>query len=203
MQYKANLDPRKIIGRRPNLAEQNTVADEIVSVLSVPPEDMPLPPLSPLPPTTPSPARKRNPRIGAVAGTILVFLPLLYPLVFFIHGSLIGYPMPAWMYPYLVLIARYLSNIGGLFLYLSARSASFLRKPIGWVSFASFALPLIGSILLGGLIYSTEQGTISQTRGWIGICCLAVALLCMLALCVFSVLLLIRVFPKKEPQPAE
>lgn len=203
MQYKANIDPKKIIGRRPNLAEKNTVADEIVSALSVPPEDMPLPPLSPLPPTKPSPARKRNPKIGAVAGAILVFLPFLYPFVFFIHGSLTGYPMPVWVYPFFVLIARYLSNIGGLFLYLSARTVDFLRKPIGWVALASFILPMIGSVLLGGLFSRVEPGSISQARGWIGLCFVVAALLCMIALCVFCVLLLIRVFPKQKPEPTE
>ena len=46
MQYKINTDPKKMIGKRPNLAEEESVTDNIVSALSVPPEDMPLPPLS-------------------------------------------------------------------------------------------------------------------------------------------------------------
>ena len=37
MQYKINTDPKKMIGKRPNLAEEESVTDNIVSALSVPP----------------------------------------------------------------------------------------------------------------------------------------------------------------------
>ena len=83
MQYKINTDPKKMIGKRPNLAEEESVTDNIVSALSVPPEDMPLPPLSPLPKHTPASAtpprtpRKRNPKAPAIIGTVFIYLPVL------------------------------------------------------------------------------------------------------------------------------
>ena len=38
MKYRIVTDPKKMIGKRPNLAEQNSVTDNIVAALSVPPE---------------------------------------------------------------------------------------------------------------------------------------------------------------------
>ena len=201
MQYQINVERRNIAGKRPNLAGQNSVADEIVSALS--PEEMPLPPLSPLPPTSPHPPRKRNPQGAAIAGAILVLLPFLYPVAFFVNGFTSGRPLPLLMYPLLVLMARFLANVGSFILYLAARAANHLRKVIGWVSLAAFVLPIAATFLFGGVLYRIDPRYISQTRGWIGLACVAVALLCMLALCVFSVLLLVRVFRKQTPPSAE
>ena len=84
MQYKIVTDPKRMIGKRPNLADEKSVTDDIVSAFSVPPEDMPLPPLSPLPQHTPASAtapaapRKKHPKVLSIIGTVLVYLPLLY-----------------------------------------------------------------------------------------------------------------------------
>lgn len=203
MQYKINADPKRIIGKRPNLSAQNSAVDEVVAALYVPPERMPLPPLSPLPPTKPSPKPRKNPQAGAIVGTILVYLPFLYTVVFFIHGATTGHPLPAIMFPLLVLITRVFSHIGGLILYLSARAAEHLRKSIGFSALFGVLLPIAGTILLAKPISTLDPSSISQTQGWIALGCLAVALLCMTALCVLSVFLLFRVFRKRKPEPIE
>lgn len=191
---------RSIHGKRPNLSAQNSVADEIVSALSVPPEDMPLPPLSPLPPTTPRPPQKQNPQGSSVAATILLFLPFLYPIVFYVHGVATGHPLPVLMFPLLVLFARLLSNVGGFILYLAARSADCLKKTIGLTALAAFILPFAGSLLFGTTLNRVDPARISQTRDWIALACVALGLFCMLALWVFSVLMLVRLFRKKKPK---
>lgn len=201
MQYRISASAKRIKGKRLNLSAQSTVADEIVSVLS--PEEPPLPPLSPLPATTPRAPRKQNPQGAVIAGAVLLFLPFLYPLAFFVHGAVTGHPMPFLMYPFLVLIARLISNVGGLVLYLASRAAGFLRKSIGWVSLSAFALPWIGSILLNRSINRIDSSSIVQTRDWIGIATLLSAILCMLALCVLSLVLLKRVYRKNTPDTEE
>jgi len=199
MQYKIKTDPKRILGKRPNLSAQNSVADEIISAISVPPEDMPLPPLSPLPPTPSRQPQKQNPQGSSVAAAILLFLPFLYPVVFYVHGVATGHPLPVFMFPLLVLFARLLSNVGGFILYLAARSADYLKKSIGLTALFAFILPFAGSLLFGTTLNRVDPTTISQTRDWIALACVALGLLCMLALCVFSVLMLVRVFRKKKP----
>ncbi|MBA4347829.1 MAG: hypothetical protein C0413_03140 [Clostridiales bacterium] len=189
---------KHILGKRPNLSAQKSVADEIVSALSVPPEDMPLPPLSPLPPTAPRQPQKKNPQGSSVAATILLFLPFLYPIVFYVHGYVTGHPLPVLLFPLLVLFARLLSNLGGFILFLAARSADYLKKTVGLTALAAFILPFAGSLLFGTTLNRVDPTRISETRDWIALACVALGLFCMLTLCVFSVLMLARVFHRKK-----
>jgi len=194
---KPSIVKKNIHGKRPNLSAQKSVADEIVSALSVPPEDMPLPPLSPLPPTAPRPPQEKNPQGSSVAAAILLFLPFLYPIVFYVHGYATGHPLPVLMFPLLVLFARLLSNVGGFILFLAARSADYLKKSVGLTALAAFILPFAGSLLFGTTLNRVDPARISETRDWIALACVALGLFCMLALCVFSVLMLERVFKKR------
>ncbi len=209
MQYKIVTDPKKMIGKRPNLADENSVTDNIVAALSVPPEDMPLPPLSPLPKHTPAsqtaprPTRKKHPKVLSVIGTVFVYLPILFAAVYFVYGALIGRPQTVLMFPMLMLIARFSSYIGGLILYFAARAAQYLRKTIGFTTLAAVLLPIVSSIIFAKPLASVDSTSISQVAGWIALICIAVSLLCMLALCVFSVLMLVRAFRKKKPEAVE
>ncbi len=206
MQYKINTDPKKMIGKRPNLAEEESVTDNIVSALSVPPEDMPLPPLSPLPKHTPASAtpprtpRKRNPKVPAIIGTVFIYLPLLVAAVYFVHGALTGHPLPVLMFPMIMLIVRLSSYIGGLILYFSARAAQYLRKSIGFTTLAAVLLPVVSSFIYAKPLAAVDptSASISPVAGWIALICIAISLLCMLALCVFSVLMLVRAFRKAD-----
>jgi hypothetical protein len=191
MHVTVKTDPGRILGKRPNLSAQNSVADEIVTAFST--QSEPTIPLSALSPG------KKSQRGGVIAATVLLFLPFVYPIVFFVHGAVTGHPLPALMYLYLVLLARLLSNAGGLVLYLSARKASFLQKPVGWTALAAFLLPIISAFLFGAQLYQVDSSAVSQVRGWLALGGVALSLVCMLALCVFCVLLLVRVFRKKKP----
>jgi hypothetical protein len=145
--------------------------------------------------------RKKSRRLSIVA-TVFLWLPLIYPFVFFIHGALRGYPLPIVMYPYLVLYASLLSSIGGLLLYLAARAANTLRKPIGWTALALFVLPIISIAVFGNALYLFDYSAISAPRVMFVFVCLVLTLLCMIALGALSILLLIRVFQRKK-EPAE
>lgn len=206
MQYKIHTDPKRLIGRRPNLAEEKSVTDEIVSAFSVPPEDMPLPPLSPLPQHTPAAStpprtpRKKHPKVFSIIGTVFIYLPFLFAAVYFVHGALTGQPLPALMYPMLVLIVRFSSYIGGLLLYLAARAAQYLRKSVGFTTLAAVLLPIVSAFIYAKPLAAVDPTSagLSPVAFWIALTCIAISLLCMIALCVFSVLMLIRVFRKAE-----
>ena len=173
MQYKINTDPKKMIGKRPNLAEEESVTDNIVSALSVPPEDMPLPPLSPLPKHTPASAtpprtpRKRNPKAPAIIGTVFIYLPVLIAAVYFIHGALTGQPLPVLMFPMIMLIARFASYIGGLILYFAARAAQYLKKSVGFTTLAAVVLPIVSSFIFAKPLAAVDptSASISPVAG--------------------------------------
>ena len=209
MQYKINTDPKKMFGKRPNLAEESSVADNIVSSFSVPSEDRPLPPLSPLPKHTPTSQtaprapRKKHPKVLSVIGMVFVYLPILFATVYFIYGALTGRPQTVLMFPMLMLIARFASYIGGLLLYFAARATQYLKKSVGFTTLAALLLPIVSSFIFAKPLTSVDPTSISQVAGWIALICIAVSLLCMLALCVFAVLLLFRAFRKKKPETTE
>ena len=211
MKYRIVTDPKKMFGKRPNLAEQNSVADNIVSAFSVPPEDMPLPPLSPLPRHTPAsqteprPLRKKHPKVLSIVGTVFLFLPILFAGVYFIHGALTGQPLPVLMFPMLMLIARFSSYIGGLILCFAARAAQYLKKSVGFTTLAAVLLPFVSSFIFAKPLASVDPTSagVGPVAGWIALICLAITLLCMLALCVFGVLLLVRAFRQKKLETIE
>lgn len=205
MQYRIVTDPKKIIGKRPNLAEQNSITDEIVNAFSIPPEDMPLPPLSPLPAHTPAAStapralRKRNPQGLAIVAALLNALPFLYPLYFFIRGGMSGSPLPFVLYPILVLAVRFIPFVGGLLLYLAARAVNAYRKWIGWTALSNIAFSIGSVFFLTQWLPNCDPSMLTRTDALGFLAFSAASLLCMIALCVFSVLMLVRVFKKSAP----
>lgn len=143
--------------------------------------------------------RKRG-RVLSVWGVVFVGVPFLLPLVFFVHGAFSGHPLPVLLYPYLVLEFYLLSGIGGLLLYIASRSANVLRKPIGWTTLSIALLPMAASILFGNPLNRFDSRNLNRPVDAVILTALLVTLLCMVALCVFSILLIRRVFPRK-PKP--
>jgi len=139
---------------------------------------------------------RRRSRFLSVASAVLIGLPFALPLVFFINGARTNYPLPVLLYPFLVLVFSFLSVVGGLLLYLASRKANHLRKPIGWITLAAFLLPTIG-ILFGDYLFQYDYTSFSKPVGLIILITLLLTLLCMLALGVFSALMLKKVFPKR------
>ena len=196
MRYKINLDPRRITGKRPNLAEQSSVADEIVTAFSSR-QEQPVVPLSSAATGKPSPWG----RIFAIAAAVLLFAPFLIAIVLMILSGANGYALPAMMYPILALGFRNYSFLGGLILYLAARKANAFRKPAGWIALANVLVTIPYFVL--ALRYGTGRETLSLAPDGLQIAnavSMIASLLCMLALCVFAVLMLARAFRKKKQE---
>jgi len=198
MHRQIDFDPRHIIGKRPNLSAQNSVADEIVLAFSDPQQEPPLPPLS---------AVSGKPSVWGkffgVLSAILLFAPFLISIVLMIVSATQGYAMPALMFLLMVLAFRNYAVGGGLFLYLSARSANALRKPIGWIALANALLTIPFYIFVLQRSYDRASAVpVSQLSRVLFTATAAVSVLCMLALCVLCVILLFRIFRKKAEQAA-
>ena len=145
---------------------------------------------------------RRNGRALAVWGTVLVGLPFVLPLVFFINGALTNHALPIGLYPYLVMAFCVFSYVGGLILYIGSRNANYLRKPIGWTALAIFIFHVTATAVFQNYLVRFDSTKLNHPSGFVVFVMLLLMLLCMLALCVFAVLLLIRVYPKQpKPEP--
>ena len=199
MRYKINADPKRIIGKRPNLSEQNSVADEIVTALSSQ-QEHPIVPLSSTTTGKPSPWGK----IYVILAAALLFAPFLIAAVLMVLSRAQGYALPALMLPILALGFRTYSFVGGLVLYLAARKANALRKTVGWVALANL-LVTVPFFILAFQSASNPNAAALATNGMriANTVSIIASLLCMIALCVFAVILLVRVFRlNKQAHPA-
>jgi len=146
---------------------------------------------------------RRNGRTLSVWSAVLVGLPFVLPVVFYINGALTNHPLPIGLYPYLVLTFGFFAEVGGLILYIASRNANYLRKPIGWTALATALLPLIAGIFFGDYISRFVGSNLNRPVSIVVFLALLLTLLCMIALCVFVVLMLRRVYskpPKPEPE---
>jgi hypothetical protein len=196
MQYKINTDPKRILGKRPNLSAQNSVADEIVSNFTSQ-KEQPTVPLSPINSGKSSPWGK----VFTIVGAALSFAPFVIALVLMILAYAQGYELYLVYFPIYVLTFRNYSIVGGFILYLAARRTNAFRKPIGWIALANLAVIIPYIIVAVQYFGSPEANPVAGTGlGITALSSMVASLLCMLALCVFSVMLLVRAFkkPKKE-----
>ena len=196
MQYKINADPKRIIGKRPNLAAEESVVDGIVTAFTSQ-QEQPIVPLSSTATGKPSSWGK----VYAIIATVLLFAPFLIASVLMIISGAQGYALPAMMLPILAIGFRAYSFIGGLILYLAARKANVLRKTIGWIALANPVVTIPYFIMV--LQYGTNRETMAGAPAGMFIAnyvSMIASLLCMIALCVFAVILLVRVFRKKKPE---
>jgi hypothetical protein len=187
-----------IRGKRQNLSVQNTVTDEIVSVFSVPLEEAPLLPLSPLPTLPPRPHRRRKPMFSAMFASNMLFMPFLYPLMLTIFGVFTNQPLPLDIFMILVLFGSFLSNIGSLLLYIAARAANYLRTTVGIVALTLLVLQVSCLFLFRNNLEGFDPNHLRGMHDLIIMAGFTLIFSCMLALCIFSVLLLLRVFRKKS-----
>ena len=194
---------KNIRGKRKNLSAQNSVADEIVSVLSVPPEDKPLPPLSPLPPVAPRPARRRKPIGLSIAAAILLFTPFLCFAVFYFLGLILGSVLPIEILMAILIFTGNLSIFGRLLLYLAARRIQYLRMSVGWFSLLLlvFQIDFCIVFLNNDVAFIMNPAGVPTFTFAVIICTLI--LICMIALCVFSIMMLVRLIRKKKPISTE
>ena len=185
MSTRVTVKPCPYMGKRVNLTPESDIPEEVKIAAAE---------------AKKAERSRRKSRTLAVWGTVLVGLPFVLPLVFFINGALRNYPVPFIMYPYLVMVFCVFAYIGGLVLYIGSRNANYLRKPIGWTALATTLPTPIATILFGNTLMRFDTTNMNAPINIIVFLLLIITLLCMLALCVFAVLLLRRVFPK-QPKP--
>ena len=187
MSTRVTVKPCPYMGKRVNLTPESDIPEEVKIAAAE---------------TKKAERRQSKSRALAVWGMVLVGLPFVLPLVFFINGALTNHPLPIGIYPYLAMVFCVFSYIGGLVLYIGSRNANYLRKPIGWTALATTLPSPIATILYGGTLTRFDTTNMNAPINIIVFLLLIITLLCLLALCVFAVLLLRRVFPKQpKPEP--
>ena len=196
MQKQVTFKRASIRGQRPNLSAQRKIANEVVSALSVQLEETAQSPLSTLPATH---KRRRKPFGLAIAAAILLFAPLLYPSIFSIFGVLLGKTLPLGILLGFFLIASILSNIGSLLLYIAARRLHHLRASVGGFALALLVLQIDFILIFLHPSVTLSLNAVEHPSDIFALINLSLILLCMIALCVFSVLMLARLFKKKRP----
>lgn len=194
MNYRLNINPKKVFGKRINLAQQESVTDQIVSAFTVQGEAQPPVPLS-------STGIKKGAQVISIIAATLLFSPVFYPISVYSQYASQGYQLSALMYPLLMLGFRGPALLGGIILYWAARRANALRKWIGWTALANVVFPLVGVIAI--LPYYGDFSLMSAVGRTVYIASAALSLLCMLTLFVLCVLLLIRIFRKKPERQEE
>lgn len=187
MKTNITVKPCSYQGRRVNLTPESDIPEEVkLAVVEAKKADR----------------TRRNGRALAVWAAVLVGLPFVLPLVFFINGALTNHSLPIGVYPYLVLTFGFFAKVGGLILYNASRNANYLRKPIGWTALATALLPFIAGIFFGDYLSRFVGANLNRPVSIVVFASLLLTLLCMIALCVFAVLMLKRVFPKQpKPEP--
>ncbi len=182
MNAKLKITTSPYIGRRINATPESDIPEEVLLELAAAKKA--------------DRTRKRS-RALAVWSAILLWLPFVLPLVYFIYFWFYAASAPLIMYPLLVLTFRVLANVGSLLLYLTARAANAQRKVVGWLALALFIIPIITLALMGPALFTYDFEHVSKLAGILALITLALTLLNMVALNVFSILLLKRVFPRR------
>lgn len=185
MQNRITFNREQIRGRRVNATPESDIPEEVKAAKAAADKA--------------ERTRKRSRTLSVIA-SVFLWIPFIFPVPFYIHGGISGFPVPFALYPLLVMSIHSSANIGSLILYLASRAANALRKPIGWLALAIFLLPTVVTFVLGGNLTDIHPEDISKPAAFLLLIAIALSLLCMLAINVFSVLLLRKVFHKPERQ---
>ena len=194
-----------IRGKRPEQKPQEISAKETAVALSDLPKIAPMQPLDPSPATgqvVPHPPRKRKPYGLAIAAAMLVFTPLVYALYLASLSSLISGETSWDVVLVLPLLGSVLSNVGSLLLYLTARAANYIRKPVALVSLELLVLQ-IGTCMICREDLANIISAQDMQHPLLTIALISLILLCMILLCVFSVRMLVHLLPKKSAKVAK
>lgn len=137
-------------------------------------------------------------RVLSILGTALLWAPILTLIVFAIHGAAAGQPLPLLIYAFVLFAFRTVDHIGSLFLYLGARKAKHLQRPIGWTALAILIFSIFVIVFTGQYIPVAEPAKISPVVVYLSYGSFALTLVGMAALNVLSVLLLIHLFRRSD-----
>ncbi len=189
-----------IRGKRQSKKFRVDTADEIITSLSVQPESAPLQPLDPTTPSSeqvvPHPPRKRKPYGLAIAAAMLVFAPFLYSVS--VGTCLVIFTDRKDLLVFLaIFVAGFpLSNVGSLLLYLVSRTVDFMKKPVILV-FLELLVLQIGFFVIFYRNIMIDSSMQSAGQASLAVVLMGLITLCMIVLCVFSVLMLVRLLPKR------
>ncbi len=171
-------------GRRPNLTPQETPFPYNESPAPVPLVKKPV-------------NRAKGARVLAIIGTVFVWIPLVLTLAYVVYVTLIGKPQPVMIYVALFSSLRILHIVGGILLYIAARFARRLSRPVGWAALGMAVVPFIGSILMVIGVYD-DVAAASQLLITIGYDITLAASLFALCLNVLSIFLMKGLLSKKQ-----
>ena len=142
--------------------------------------------------------RQRSAKVFSVAGTVLVWLPVLITIGYAGFTFYKGIPLSVIAYLYLLVSLRLFHNFGALSLYIGARLGGVLRKPIGWIALTMALLYLVVAVVTtNAQLQQTSSADMAGSATAVMVL-LAASELLALILNVFSILLCKRIFPKKD-----
>lgn len=194
-----------IRGKRLEQKSQELSTEETAVALSDLPESTPMQPLDPSPATgqfVPHPPRKRKPYGLAIAAAMLAFTPFLYAVGLTVLLSISSYEARWDVVIGMTLLGSVFSNIGSILLYLAARAANYMRKPVALVSLELLVLQ-IGTFMIFREGLADEFLAQNMQHPLLTISLICLILLCMILLCVFSVLMLVHLLPKRHAKDAK
>ena len=194
-----------IRGKRLEQKPQELSTEETAVALSDLPQSTPIQPLDPPPATgqvVPHPPRKRKPYGLAIAAAMLAITPILYAFGVNVMALVLVGRIELILLFLMPLLAIPLSNIGSILLYLTARAANYMRKPVALVSLELLVLQ-IGTFMIYREGLADEFLAQNMQNPLLTISLICLILLCMILLCVFSVLMLVHLLPKKPAKVAK
>ncbi|MEZ4508391.1 MAG: hypothetical protein R2912_06430 [Eubacteriales bacterium] len=142
--------------------------------------------------------RKQRGKVFAVIGTVLVWLPILMALTYIVFTFIKRNPQHFLVYLY-VCLACERSTRSAASPFIGAKQSNELYKPIGWIALSMALIPLIVGLFFSGYDYPIEKMPSTPIFAIAGMILVFISECCALALNVFSILLLRRVYRKELP----
>lgn len=192
MNSELKLSTRKISGRRPDLSREPSV----FPVLS---EE----PVSTAKQKAASQSKGKAALILAWIGTALVWLPLLLSIVYYVYIAIRQTPY-ALFYAFIVFtMLRTPILIGSACLFVAAVMSKRYPKWIGFTALGVLLLPFIAMFTVKGANFTNFASNASAASATPAVTVLYTLMyVCILALYVLSILLLVKISPKKAKAAA-
>ncbi|MPM88254.1 hypothetical protein SDC9_135355 [bioreactor metagenome] len=189
MDSELKVSTKKITGRRPDLSKEPSV----FPVLTEEPSEA----------VKMQSAAARGSakwvRVVAWIGTVLVWLPLLLSIVYYVYIA-IKQTQYALFYAFLVFtMLRLPILIGGACLFVAAAASKRYPKWIGFTALGVLLLPFIAMFTASGAnLTNFASNASTATATPVGIALYLLMYICILALHVLSILLLVKLNPKRK-----
>lgn len=189
MDSELKVSTKKITGRRPDLSKEPSVFPVLTEE---PSEAM----------KTQSAAARGSAkwvRVFAWIGTVLVWLPLVLSIVYYVYSAVMKTPY-ALFYAFVVFTAlRIPILLGSVFLFASAATSKQYPKWIGFTALGVLLLPFIAMFTVKGANltnFASNASTAAATP--VSTALYLLMYICILALHVLSILLLVKINPKRK-----